>query len=103
MADVVVLTMSEFARTVQENGNRGADHGHATVMLVLGGSVRGGKVYGRWPGLSRQQLFEGRDLEVTTDFRNLFGEVAVRHVGIPASSSLFPGFPLNPSSFPGTI
>jgi uncharacterized protein (DUF1501 family) len=103
MADVVVLTMSEFGRTVQENGNRGTDHGHATVMLVLGGSVRGGKVYGRWPGLSRQQLFEGRDLEVTTDFRNLFGEVAVRHVGVPTSASLFRGSPLNPSSFPGTI
>src|SRR5256712_4513669 len=68
MSDVVVLTMSEFGRTVAENGNRGTDHGHATAMLVLGGGVRGGKVYGRWPGLARERLYEGRDLAVTTDF-----------------------------------
>ncbi len=92
MADVVVLTMSEFGRTVAENGNRGTDHGHATAMLVLGGGVRGGKVYGRWPGLGREQLFEGRDLAVTTDFRALFGEVSARHLGVPASASLFPGW-----------
>jgi len=103
MADVVVLTMSEFGRTVQENGNRGTDHGHATTMLVLGGPVRGGKVVGRWPGISREQLFEGRDLEVTTDFRNLFAEVAVKHLGVPASAPLFPGFPLKSSAFPGTV
>jgi len=103
IADVVILTMSEFGRTLQENGNRGTDHGHATVMLVMGGPVRGGKVHGRWPGLGREQLFEGRDLEVTTDFRNLFAEVAVQHLGIPASTPLFPGFALTPSRFPGTI
>ena len=103
MADVVVLTMSEFGRTVQENGNRGTDHGHATAMLVLGGSVKGGKVYGKWPGISRAQLFEGRDLEVTTDFRHLFGEVAVKHLGVPASAPLFPGVALAPSAFPGTL
>jgi len=74
MADVVVITMSEFGRTVAENGNRGTDHGHATAMLVLGGGVRGGRAYGRWPGLAPQQLFEGRDLAVTTDFRSLFTE-----------------------------
>ena len=91
MADVVVLTMSEFGRTVAENGNRGTDHGHATAMLVLGGDVRGGRVYGRWPGLARHQLFEGRDLAVTTDFRTLFTEVATRHLGAP-SAPLFPGF-----------
>ncbi len=91
MADVVVITMSEFGRTVAENGNRGTDHGHATAMLVLGGSVRGGRVYGRWPGLARHQLFEGRDLAVTTDFRTLFTEVATRHLGAPAAP-LFPGF-----------
>src|SRR4030095_9316423 len=71
MADVVVLTMSEFGRTVAENGNRGTDHGHATAMLVMGGGIRGGRVYGRWPGLGQHQLFEGRDLAVTTDFRGL--------------------------------
>jgi uncharacterized protein (DUF1501 family) len=91
MADVMVLTMSEFGRTVAENGNRGTDHGHATAMLVIGGRVRGGKVYGRWPGLARQQLFEGRDLAVTTDFRALFAEVAGRHLGAPAAP-VFPGF-----------
>src|SRR5437773_10850915 len=83
MADVVVLTMSEFGRTVAENGNRGTDHGHATAMLVLGGGVRGGKVYGRWPGVAREQRFDGRDLAVTTDFRALFAEVAGRHLGVP--------------------
>ena len=90
-SDVVVLTMSEFGRTVAENGNRGTDHGHATAMLVLGGGVRGGRVYGRWPGLAGHQLFEGRDLAVTTDFRTLFAEVATRHLGAPAAP-LFPGF-----------
>jgi uncharacterized protein (DUF1501 family) len=93
MADVVVLTMSEFGRTVAENGNRGTDHGHATAMLVLGGGVRGGRVYGRWPGLGHHQLFEGRDLAVTTDFRTLFSEVATRHLGVSAAP-IFPGFRL---------
>ena len=92
MADVVVLTMSEFGRTVAENGNRGTDHGRATAMLVLGGGVRGGRVYGQWPGLAREHLFEGRDLAVTTDFRALFAEVATRHLGLPADAPLFPGF-----------
>jgi uncharacterized protein (DUF1501 family) len=92
MADVVVLTMSEFGRTVAENGNRGTDHGHATAMLVLGGGVRGGKVYGRWPGLAREQLFEGRDLAMTTDFRTLFSEVAGRHLGVRGAAALFPGW-----------
>ena len=91
VADVVVLTMSEFGRTVGENGNRGTDHGHATAMLVLGGGVRGGRVYGRWPGLARERLFEARDLAVTTDFRTLFSEVARRHLGAP-TAALFPGW-----------
>ena len=96
MADVVVITMSEFGRTVAENGNRGTDHGHATAMLVLGGGVRGGRAYGRWPGLAPHQLFEGRDLAVTTDFRSLFTEVATRHLGA-AASPLFPGFRAAPA------
>jgi uncharacterized protein (DUF1501 family) len=95
MRDVVVLTMSEFGRTVRENGNRGTDHGHGTAMFVIGGAVRGGQVLGRWPGLSREQLHEGRDLAVTTDFRSLFAEVAVRHLGTPAEA-LFPGFKATP-------
>jgi uncharacterized protein (DUF1501 family) len=103
MDDVVVLTMSEFGRTVRENGNRGTDHGHATAMLVLGGPVRGGRVHGRWPGLRRDQLFEGRDLAVTTDFRHLFAEIAHRHLGVPATAPLFPGFALNASSYPGVL
>src|SRR6059036_165815 len=92
MADVVVLTMSEFGRTVAENGNRGTDHGHATAMLLLGGGVRGGKVYGRWPGLARERLYEGRDLAVTTDFRALFSEVAGRQLAIARPATLFPGW-----------
>jgi len=97
MADVVVITMSEFGRTVAENGNRGTDHGHATAMLVLGGGVRGGRAYGRWPGLAPDRLFEGRDLAVTTDFRSLFTEVATRHLAV-AASPLFPGFTAAPAS-----
>jgi uncharacterized protein (DUF1501 family) len=97
MSDVVVLTMSEFGRTVAENGNRGTDHGRATAMLVLGGGVRGGTVYGRWPGLARDKLFEGRDLAVTTDFRTLFGEVAGRHLAISKPAELFPGWQAVPA------
>jgi len=89
---VVVLTMSEFGRTVAENGNRGTDHGHATAMLLLGSGVRGGTVYGRWPGLARERLHEGRDLAVTTDFRALFAEVAGRHLAIAKPATLFPGW-----------
>ena len=75
MSDVVILTMSEFGRAVAENGNRGTDHGHGNAMMVIGGGVRGGKVYGRWPGLAPEQRYEGRDLAVTTDFRAVFAEV----------------------------
>lgn len=92
MDDVVVLTMSEFGRTVRENGNRGTDHGHANAMFVMGNSVRGGKVYGRWPGLKDDQLFEGRDLALTTDFREVFGEIAGRHLGATNLKSVFPGY-----------
>ena len=102
MQDVVVLTMSEFGRTVRENGNRGTDHGHGTAMLVLGGAVKGGKVFGRWPGLGREQLHEGRDLAITTDFRSLFTEVAARHLGAPVAP-LFPGFTGSPASYPGVL
>jgi uncharacterized protein (DUF1501 family) len=102
MDDVVILTMSEFGRTVRENGNRGTDHGHATAMLALG-AVNGGRVYGRWPGLGANQLFEGRDLAVTTDFRDLFAEIAFRHLGVPARAPLFPGFPTNSARHPGVL
>lgn len=90
IGDVVLVTMSEFGRTVRENGNRGTDHGHATVMLVLGGNVNGGKVHGRWPGLGNDQLFEKRDLAVTTDFRDVFAEVLAKHLGVSSMASVFP-------------
>ena len=101
MDDVVVLTMSEFGRTARENGNRGTDHGHANAMLVLGNSVRGGQVYGKWPGLKSDQLNEGRDLALTTDFRDVFGEIAARHLGTSDLKSLFPGYTLKGSNFKG--
>jgi uncharacterized protein (DUF1501 family) len=103
MDDVVVLTMSEFGRTVRENGNRGTDHGHANAMFVLGNSVRGGKIYGKWPGLKSDQLYEGRDLALTTDFRDVFGEIATRHLGSTDSKSVFPGYSLSRSNFKGFL
>ncbi len=81
MEDIVVVTMSEFGRTAHENGNRGTDHGHANCMFVMGGAVKGGKVYGKWPGLGPEQLNEGRDLTLTTDFRSVLGEVISRALG----------------------
>ena len=90
--DTVVVTMSEFGRTARENGNRGTDHGHANVMFVLGGPVKGGKVYGRWPGLDQSQLYEGRDLALTTDFRQVIGEAVTRHMGNQDLAAVFPGY-----------
>jgi len=92
MRDVVVITMSEFGRTVKENGTSGTDHGHGTAMMILGGNVQGGKVYGRWPGLAPEQRYEGRDLAVTTDFRSVFSEVLQGHLGPANISQVFPGF-----------
>src|SRR6266536_3548904 len=103
MRDVVVLTMSEFGRTVRENGNSGTDHGHATAMLVLGGPVNGGRVLGKWPGLDPAQRFEGRDVAVTTDFRDLFAELLARHLGARDLSAIFPGFVADSERFPGAI
>jgi uncharacterized protein (DUF1501 family) len=91
MADVVLVTMSEFGRTVRENGNRGTDHGHGNAMLILGGDVRGGRIYGRWPGLEREQLWQGRDLAITTDFRDVFTELVTGHLGAADVSRIFPG------------
>jgi uncharacterized protein (DUF1501 family) len=101
MADTVVLTMSEFGRAVHENGNRGTDHGHGNAMLVIGGGVRGGHVHGRWPGLAEHDRYEGRDLAVTTDFRNVFAEVVTTHLGLRDASAVFPGFRVDPRNFPG--
>jgi uncharacterized protein (DUF1501 family) len=92
MADVVVVTMSEFGRTLKENGARGTDHGHGNAMLLFGGPVKGGKVYGRWPGLEHEQLWEGRDLAITTDFRDVFAEVVTGHLGAKDVSNIFPGY-----------
>ena len=101
MHDVVILTMSEFGRAVAENGSRGTDHGHGNAMMAIGGGVRGGRVYGTWPGLEREQRYEGRDLAVTTDFRDVFGEVVVRHLGVRDPSSVFPGYAISAARFPG--
>ena len=103
MRDVVVVTMSEFGRTAKENGNRGTDHGHANCMFVMGGDVKGGRVYGNWPGLADHQLNEGRDLALTTDFRSVLSEVLVKHVGVTDLKAVFPGFDTSARRFPGLI
>jgi uncharacterized protein (DUF1501 family) len=103
MEDVVVVTMSEFGRTAHENGNRGTDHGHANCMLVMGGPVQGGKVYGQWPGLNDEQLNEGRDLTLTTDFRSVLGELIVNHLGGKDLDTVFPGFDNSAAKFRGVL
>ncbi len=103
MSEVCVLTMSEFGRTIKENGSSGTDHGHATAMLVLGGSVKGRRVAGRWPGLDPEARYENRDLAVTTDFRDLFSEILVRHLGARDLASVFPGYTVDQARFPGVI
>jgi hypothetical protein len=92
MEDVVLVTMSEFGRTAFENGNGGTDHGHGNLMMVLGGPVQGGKIYGDWPGLSNENLFQERDLAVTSDFRDVLGEILTRHVGIRDLAAVFPDY-----------
>ncbi|MGH9384841.1 MAG: DUF1501 domain-containing protein, partial [Vicinamibacterales bacterium] len=105
MADTVILTMSEFGRAVAENGARGTDHGHGNAMFAIGGNVKGGHVYGQWPGLAPDQRYEGRDLAVTTDFRDVFSETVVRHLGadLPTAAKVFPGYELNTSAFRGIL
>ena len=100
MADTIILTMSEFGRTVAENGSRGTDHGHGNAMLAIGGNVRGG-IYGDWPGLGEDQRHEGRDLAITTDFRDVFGEIVMRHLGADesAGAKVFPRFGVRPARF----
>lgn len=100
-ADITLVTMSEFGRTARQNGTGGTDHGHANVMFVLGASVRGGKVHGRWPGLAPEQLNEGRDLAVTTDYRRVLGEAAYRMLGCKHLQSVFPNAPNSPKEFLG--
>ncbi len=103
MDDVVILTMSEFGRTARENGNRGTDHGHGNAIFVIGNEVKGGKVYGDWAGLKSNQLNEGRDLAVTTDYRDVFGEVAYKYMGSQDLAKMFPGYSTSPSKFKGFL
>jgi uncharacterized protein (DUF1501 family) len=103
--DTTIVVVSEFGRTVRQNGNGGTDHGHANVMWVLGGRVAGGKVHGHWPGLDAAALYEGRDLAVTTDFRSVLAEVCERHVGLSDAqlAQVFPGFEWNSAKRLGII
>lgn len=101
MQDVTILTMSEFGRKVEENGTGGTDHGHGNCNFVMGGRVRGGKVYGRWPGLERDRLFEGRDLAVTTDFRDVMAEVVAHHFPGVTPQTVFPGYTVDPGRYLG--
>jgi uncharacterized protein (DUF1501 family) len=103
MADVTIMTMSEFGRTVRQNGNGGTDHGHAGALFVVGGGVKGRKVHGRWPGLEPEQLHEGRDLALTTDFRAVFSEVAARSLGATRLETVFPGFDARAESWLGIL
>ncbi len=96
---VTLVTMSEFGRTARQNGTGGTDHGHANAMFVLGGHVKGGKVYGRWPGLANEQLNEGRDLTVTTDFRQVLGEAVAKTLGATNLELVFPGAQLRADRF----
>ena len=97
--NITIVTMSEFGRTARQNGTGGTDHGHANVMFVLGGGVKGGKVYGKWPGLANEQLNEGRDLTVTTDFRRVLGEAAYKTLGARNLNVVFPGSQVQPDQF----
>jgi uncharacterized protein (DUF1501 family) len=93
-ANTIVVVLSEFGRTVRENGDLGTDHGHGNVMWVLGGKVRGGRIYGEWPGLAPAALYEGRDLAVKTDYRSALAAVLARHLRLSdrALTQIFPGF-----------
>jgi uncharacterized protein (DUF1501 family) len=97
--NVTLVTMSEFGRTAHENGTGGTDHGHANAMFVLGGQVKGGKVYGKWPGLANEQLNEGRDLAVTTDYRQVVGEVVSKSIGATNLETIFPGARVDSNRF----
>ncbi|MDQ3802127.1 MAG: DUF1501 domain-containing protein [Acidobacteriota bacterium] len=103
MDDVIILTMSEFGRTARQNGTGGTDHGHGNAMFVLGNSVKGGKIYGDWKGLKPEQLNEGRDLAVTTDFRDVFAEVSQKHLGNKNLDKIFPGYQTNAKKFRGFL
>jgi uncharacterized protein (DUF1501 family) len=97
MGDVCLVTATEFGRTVRENGTGGTDHGHGSVMFVLGGGVRGRKVYAKnWKGLDAAHLHEGRDLPVTTDHRDVFAEALRAQFKLSSLSAVFPGYEPKP-------
>jgi uncharacterized protein (DUF1501 family) len=95
--DTTIVVMSEFGRTAKENGTGGSDHGHGNVMWVLGGKVQGGKVHGQWTGLGDKDLYEGRDLAVTTDFRSVLAHIAERHLSL-TDKQLSTVFPIMPAA-----
>jgi len=103
MDDVLILTMSEFGRTARQNGTGGTDHGHGNAMFLIGNSVRGGKVYGDWKGLKQSELNEGRDLAVTTDFRDVFGEISQKHLGNKNLDKIFPNYSASAGKFKGFL
>jgi len=92
MRNVVIVTMTEFGRSIKQNGSGGTDHGHASALFMAGGPVKGGKVYGKWPGLAPDKLFEGRDLALTTDFRDVFAEILTKHMRTSDVARVFPGY-----------
>ena len=92
MQRVSVVVMSEFGRRAYENGSAGTDHGHGNAMMIMGGGVKGGKVYGNWPGLAPERRYENRDLAVTTDFRDVVTEIVTKHLGAKSTATIFPGF-----------
>jgi uncharacterized protein (DUF1501 family) len=102
MAGVAVVTMSEFGRTARENGTRGTDHGHANVMFVMGGGINGG-IHGEWPGLGQEQLYQARDLNITTDFRAVLSELVANHLGNKQISAVFPGYEADPKKYRGVV
>ncbi|MBW4537299.1 MAG: DUF1501 domain-containing protein [Pleurocapsa minor HA4230-MV1] len=95
-ADTVIAVISEFGRTVRENGNKGTDHGYGNVIWLLGGAVRGGNVYGEWLGLGESAIEQNRDLPVTTDFREIFSAILHQHLSVPSDrlNQVFPNFHL---------
>jgi len=103
LQDVLIVTMSEFGRMARQNGNGGTDHGHAGAMFMIGGAVHGARVHGRWPGLQPEQLYEGRDLALTTDFRSVFSEVVSKHMGAQKLDAIFPGYAGDPSTWLGLL
>src|SRR5690606_1317642 len=102
----VVLVTTEFGRSAAENGGGGTEHGRGGVLLAFGGPVRGGRVWlqgGRWPGLAASQLVDGRDLAVTTDYRDAYAEVLYRHMRLNDVAPVFPSHTVASSRFPGVI